>query len=102
MKPHRITLLVIVVGFAASVGGFLADNFPGSRSCSGLSLTLVFAALLDLAVSRRDVALRLVQELEVKELPARRGPFPPSGDRAEPPAGAAHGGGRAARRRDRP
>ena len=33
MKPHRITLLVIVVGFATSVGGFLADQFPGSRSC---------------------------------------------------------------------
>ena len=66
MKPHRITLLVIAVGFATSVGGFLADQFPWVSLLLGLILTLVFAALLDLAVSRRDVALRLVQELEVK------------------------------------
>jgi len=41
-------------------------NSPGSRSCSGLLLTLAFAALLDVAVGRRDVALRLVLELEVR------------------------------------
>ena len=66
MKPHRITLLVIAVGFATSVGGFLADQFPWLSLLLGLLLTLVFAALLDVAVSRRDVALRLVRELEVK------------------------------------
>jgi two-component system, cell cycle sensor histidine kinase and response regulator CckA len=66
VKPHRITLLVIAVGFATSVGGFLADQFPWVSLLLGLILTLVFAALLDLAVARRDVALRLVQELEVK------------------------------------
>ena len=66
MKHHRITLLVIVVGFATSVGGFLADQFPWVSLLLGLLLTLAFAALLDVAVGRRDVALRLVQELEVK------------------------------------
>ena len=66
MKHHRITLLVIVVGFATSVGGFLADQFPWVSLLLGLLLTLAFAAVLDVAVGRRDVALRLVQELEVK------------------------------------
>ena len=66
MKHHRITLLVIVVGFATSVGGFLADQFPWVSLLLGLLLTLAFAALFDVAVGRRDVALRLVQELEVK------------------------------------
>ncbi len=66
MKPHRITLVVIVVGFATSVGGFLADQFPWVALLLGLLLTLAFAALLDVAVGRRDVALRLVHELEVK------------------------------------
>ncbi len=66
MKPHRITLLVIVVGFATSVGGFLADQFPWVSLLLGLLLTLAFAALLDVAIGRRDVALRLVHELEVK------------------------------------
>ena len=66
MKHHRITLLVIVVGFATSVGGFLADQFPWVSLLLGLLLTLAFAALLDVAVGRRDVALRLVLELEVR------------------------------------
>jgi signal transduction histidine kinase len=66
MKPHRMTSLVIAVGFATSVGGFLADQFPWVSLLLGLLLTLAFATLLDIAVSRRDVALRLVQELEVK------------------------------------
>jgi len=66
MKPHRITLMVIAVGFATSVGGFLADQFPWVSLLLGLLLTLAFATLLDVAVGRRDVALRLVQELEVK------------------------------------
>jgi two-component system, cell cycle sensor histidine kinase and response regulator CckA len=66
VKHHRITLLVIAVGFATSVGGFLADQFPWVSLLLGLVLTIVFAALLDVAVGRRDVALRLVQELEVK------------------------------------
>jgi two-component system, cell cycle sensor histidine kinase and response regulator CckA len=66
VKPHRLTLLVVVVGFATSVGGFLADQFPWVSLLLGLLLTLAFAALLDVAVGRRDVALRLVQELEVK------------------------------------
>jgi two-component system, cell cycle sensor histidine kinase and response regulator CckA len=66
MKPHRITILVIAVGFAVSVGGFLADRFPWVSLLLGLVLTLAFATLLDVAIVRRDVALRLVQELEVK------------------------------------
>jgi two-component system, cell cycle sensor histidine kinase and response regulator CckA len=66
VKHHRITLLVIAVGFATSVGGFLADQFPWVSFLLGLVLTLAFAALLDVAIGRRDVALRLVQELEVK------------------------------------
>jgi two-component system, cell cycle sensor histidine kinase and response regulator CckA len=66
VKHHRITLLVIAVGFATSVGGFLADQFPWVSLLLGLLLTLAFAALLDVAVGRKDVALRLVQELEVK------------------------------------
>jgi signal transduction histidine kinase len=58
--------LVILVGFATSVGGYLADQFPWVSLLLGLLLTLAFAALLDVAVGRRDVALQLVHELEVK------------------------------------
>jgi two-component system cell cycle sensor histidine kinase/response regulator CckA len=66
MKPHRITLLVVAVGFASSVGGFLADQFPWVSLLLGIVLTLAFAALLDVAVARRDTAVRLVQELEIR------------------------------------
>jgi two-component system cell cycle sensor histidine kinase/response regulator CckA len=66
VKPHRITLLVVTVGFATSVGGFLADQFPWVSLVLGLALTLAFAGLLDVAVARRDTAVRLVQELEVR------------------------------------
>lgn len=66
MKPHRITLLVIGVGFATSVGGFLADQFPWISLLLGLLLTLPFAALLNMAVDRRDIAVRLVRELEIR------------------------------------
>jgi two-component system, cell cycle sensor histidine kinase and response regulator CckA len=66
VKPHRITMLVIAVGFAASFGGFLADEFPWVSLLVGLIATLTFGGLLDLAVGRRDEALQLVQELEVR------------------------------------
>jgi two-component system cell cycle sensor histidine kinase/response regulator CckA len=66
VKPHRITLLVVAVGFATTLGGFLADEFPWVALMSGIVVTLAFAAVLDVAVVRRDEALRLVQELAVK------------------------------------
>jgi two-component system cell cycle sensor histidine kinase/response regulator CckA len=66
VKPHRITLLVIAVGSATSVGGFVADQFPWVSLVLGLLLTVAFAGLLDIAVARQEKALRLVRELEVK------------------------------------
>jgi two-component system, cell cycle sensor histidine kinase and response regulator CckA len=59
-------MLVIAVGFAASVGGFVAHEFPWVSLLVGLIATLTFAGLLDMAVSRRDEALKLVRELEVR------------------------------------
>jgi two-component system cell cycle sensor histidine kinase/response regulator CckA len=66
VKLHRITLFVIFVGFASSVAGFLAHGFPWVALLIGLIATLTFAGLLDVAVSRRDEALRLVKELETR------------------------------------
>jgi signal transduction histidine kinase len=66
VKPHRITLLVVTVGFAATLGGYLAHQFPWVSLLIGLTATVAVAGLLDLAVSRRDEALQLVGELEVK------------------------------------
>jgi two-component system, cell cycle sensor histidine kinase and response regulator CckA len=59
-------MLVIIVGFAASFAGFLANMFPLISLLGGLIATLIFAGLLDLIVSRRDEALQLVQELELR------------------------------------
>jgi hypothetical protein len=66
VKTHRITLLVVAVGFATSLGGFLADEFPWVALMSGFVVTLAFAAVLNVAVVRRDEALRLVQELALR------------------------------------
>ena len=66
VRPHRITLLVVFVGFAASLGGFLSHEFPWVSLMMGLLATLIFAALLDFSVSRRDEALQLVRELELR------------------------------------
>jgi two-component system cell cycle sensor histidine kinase/response regulator CckA len=66
VKLHPVTVVVTAVGFATSVGGFLADQFPRVSLVLGLLLTVLFAALLNVAIGRRDEALRLVRELEVK------------------------------------
>jgi two-component system cell cycle sensor histidine kinase/response regulator CckA len=66
VRPHRITLLVVFVGFAASLGGFLAHKFPWVSLMLGLLATLIFAVPLDFSVSRRDEALQLVRELELR------------------------------------
>lgn len=66
MRIHRITLLVVAVGFGTSLGGFFADTFPWVSLLVGLIGTIVVAGLLDLAATRRDDALLLVRELEVR------------------------------------
>ena len=66
LRLHRLTVLVVTVGFGTSLGGFLADTFPWISLLIGLVGTLVVAILLDLAVTRHDKALRLLHELEVK------------------------------------
>jgi two-component system cell cycle sensor histidine kinase/response regulator CckA len=65
-KPHPITILVVLIGFAASVAGFLAHEFPWVSLVLGLLTTLIFGALLDLSVSRREEAFELVRELKTK------------------------------------
>ena len=57
---------MIVVGFGASIGGFLTDTLPWISLVTGLVATVAVAGLLDLAASRRDEALRLISELETK------------------------------------
>jgi two-component system, cell cycle sensor histidine kinase and response regulator CckA len=66
LRLHRLTVLVVAVGFGTSLGGFFADTFPWVSLLIGLVGTLVVATLLDLAVTRRDKALYLFHELEVK------------------------------------
>jgi hypothetical protein len=66
VRLHRVTLLVMAVGFGTSLGGFFADTFPWVSLLVGLVGTIVVAGLLDLAVTRRDDALRLVRELEMR------------------------------------
>ena len=68
MRARRVTLLVVVVGFVASIGGFLAHQFPWVSLLIGLAATVAVAALLDLASRRRDEAFRLVGQLEVKNV----------------------------------
>jgi len=59
-------MLVVGIGFAASFGGFFTHRFPWVSLLIGVLATLAFAALLDLAVTRRDQLLHLVKELESK------------------------------------
>jgi len=66
VKVPRITMLVVLVGFAASFGGFFADRFPWISLLVGLFATLIAAGLLGLALGRRDEALELVAELATK------------------------------------
>jgi C4-dicarboxylate-specific signal transduction histidine kinase len=66
VKLQRITTLVILAGFAASLAGFLAHQFPWISLLMELLATVVVAGLLDLAVGRREAALDLVRQLEVK------------------------------------
>ncbi len=66
LRLHRLTVLVVAVGFGTSLGGFFADTFPWVSLLIGLIGTLVVATLLDLAVTRHDKALHLLHELEVK------------------------------------
>jgi signal transduction histidine kinase len=66
VKIHRVSVLVLLVGFVASFGGFIAGSYPWVSLLIGLIATLVVAALLDLVIGRRDQALRIVRELELK------------------------------------
>jgi signal transduction histidine kinase len=66
VRLHRSTVLVVAVGFGASLGGFFADTFPWVSLLFGLVATLVVAGLLDIASTRGDRALHLVKELEFK------------------------------------
>jgi signal transduction histidine kinase len=66
VRLQRITTLVILVGFAASLAGFLAHQFPWISLLMEMLATVIVAGLLDLAVGRREAALHLVRQLEVK------------------------------------
>jgi two-component system cell cycle sensor histidine kinase/response regulator CckA len=66
VRLQRITTLVILVGFAASLAGFLAHQFPWISLLMEMLATVTVAGLLDLAVGRREAALDLVRQLEVK------------------------------------
>ncbi len=66
VEVSRIAVVVVLVGFTASVGGFLAHGFPWISLLVGLTATLIAASLIGLAVSRRDEALALVAELAMK------------------------------------
>jgi len=68
VKVHPTTAFVVVIGFATSLGGFLADEYRGVSFLLGIGLTLAFAGVLDIALIRRDQALRLVHELEVRNV----------------------------------
>jgi len=63
---HRNAGLVLLIGFGASLGGFMADEFPWISFVIGLVATLVIAGVLDLALRRRDEAVRLIEELATK------------------------------------
>ncbi len=65
-KVPRIAVLVVLVGFTASVAGFLAHGLPWISLLVGLTATLIAASLIGLAVSRRDEALALVEELATR------------------------------------
>jgi signal transduction histidine kinase len=66
LRLHRLTVLVVAVGFGTSLGGFFADTFPWVSLLFGPIGTLVVATLLDRAVTRHDKTLGLLQELEGK------------------------------------
>jgi two-component system, cell cycle sensor histidine kinase and response regulator CckA len=66
VKVPRIAVLVVLIGFAASVGGFLAHGFPWISLLVGMTATLIAARLVGLAVGRRDHALGLVAELATR------------------------------------
>ncbi len=66
MNLRRTTLLVMVIGLGASLGGFFTDTLPWLSLLAGLVATVLVAGLLDLAASRRDEALHLISELESK------------------------------------
>lgn len=66
MRLRRATMLVVLVGFGASFGGFFAASFPWISLLGGLLGTLVAAGLLGLAVGLRDETLGLAAELEAK------------------------------------
>jgi signal transduction histidine kinase len=68
VRARRVALLVVVVGFVASIGGFLAHQFPWVSLLIGLIATVAVAAVLDLASRRRDEAVHLVSQLEVKNV----------------------------------
>ncbi len=57
MNLRRSTVLVLVIGFGASLGGFLTDTLPWISLLVGLVATVLVAGLLDLAATRRDEAL---------------------------------------------
>jgi len=69
VRVPRITVLVVLVvliGFAATVGGFLAHRTPWASLLIGLVATLVAATLVGVEVGRRDEAFDLVAELATR------------------------------------
>ena len=73
---------MLVLGFGASLGGFLTDTFPWVSLLVGLVATVLVAGLLDLAATRRDEAHHLIAELESKNSQLDEALSPPSGGRA--------------------
>jgi two-component system, cell cycle sensor histidine kinase and response regulator CckA len=66
VKVSWIAVLVVLIGFAASLGGFLAHGLPWISLLVGLTATLIAASLVGLAIGRRDQALGLVAELAMR------------------------------------
>ncbi len=66
VKVPPIAILVVLIGFAASVGGFLAHGLPEISLLVGLTATLIAAILVGLAIGRRDQALGLMAELATR------------------------------------
>ncbi len=66
MNLRTSTVLVLAIGFGASIGGYLTDTLPWISLVAGLVATVLVAGLLDLAATRRDEALHLIAELESK------------------------------------
>jgi signal transduction histidine kinase len=65
-RPRCVTGVVLLIGFGASLGGFFAEEFRWLSLVVGLFGTLIIAGVLDLAIRRREEAMRLMLELATK------------------------------------